>query len=71
MFNMNQFTEEERNIVSRCNGRNEKAVVRNIRRMIPFLPVSELNAALSAIEKLVKPKFVDLNKQAFLLGKNA
>ncbi len=52
MFNMNQFTKEERNIVSRCHGKNEKAVVRKIRRMLPSLSVSELDAALSAIAKL-------------------
>ena len=36
-----------------------------------YMPEITEEAWLSAIEKLVKPKFVDLNKQAFLLGKNA
>ena len=36
-----------------------------------YMPEISEDAWLDAIEKLVKPKFVELNKQAFLLGKNA
>ena len=36
-----------------------------------YMPEISEDAWLGAIEKLVKPKFVELNKQAFLLGKNA
>ena len=34
-----------------------------------YMPEIEESAWLNAIEKLVKPKFVDLNKQAFLSGR--
>ncbi len=36
-----------------------------------YMPDTEESLWLEAIEKLVKPKFIELNKAAFLLGRNA
>ena len=52
MLNANLFTEEEMKMIRRFNMKNEKALVKSIVRMLPCLPVEEMDTALALIGKL-------------------
>ena len=52
MQNKMNLTDKERMILNRCEGRNDKATIRNITRMLRFLPMEDLDAAMSVIVKL-------------------
>ena len=52
MLNLQKFTEEEKKMIRRYNGKNEKALMKAITRMLPCLPVGELETALTVIGKL-------------------
>lgn len=52
MLNANLFTEEEMRMIRRFNMKNEKALVKSIVRMLPCLPVEEMDTALALIGKL-------------------
>ena len=52
MQNRMNLTHEEKMIVNRFEGKTDRATAKNIMRMIPYLPISELEPAMSAVEKL-------------------
>ena len=52
MQNKMNLTDKEIMIINRFEGRSDKATVRNITRMMRFLPMEDLDAAMSAIAKL-------------------
>ncbi len=52
MQNKMNLTDKELQILNRFGGRNKKASVRNITRMLRFLPTGELEPAMSLIAKL-------------------
>ena len=69
MMNRNMLTAEENAIVSRISGKSDAAVRRNLLRMLPILPVSEVEPALSAIAKLTSgEKHQPVRKAAHLLS---
>ena len=52
MLNTNLFTEEEKKMICRFRMKNEKALVKEITRMLPCLPAGEMETALTVIGKL-------------------
>lgn len=52
MLHINLFTEEEKKMIRRFNMKNEKALARDIARMLPYLPAEELETALTVMGKL-------------------
>ena len=52
MLNVNLFTEEEKKMIRRYPVKNEKALVKEITRMLPCLPAGEMETALTVIGKL-------------------
>ena len=52
MLNANLFTEEEKKMIRRYPVKNEKALVKEITRMLPCLPAGEMETALTVIGKM-------------------
>ena len=52
MLNVNLFTEEEKKMIRRFRMKNEKALVKELTRMLPCLTAEEMETALTVIGKL-------------------
>ena len=64
MLNVNLFTEEEKKMIWRYPVKNEKALVKSIIRMLPCLPVDEMDTALALIGKLQASRKESRRKKA-------